>query len=248
VARGKLVHNIGKKGVDETGLGRWCWMQFVGKNSKSTRIISAYTTHQPTGPESVGSQHRRYFNSVGRDASPVDAFWTDLSQLIRKWTEAGESVVLLADWNVDVRGKKTQKYMTDLGMREVITEFHGDAGRCTYNRGSKPIDGIFMTQDLYIVQGGYMPFGMDIGSDHRCLRIEIRTRVLMGQELEQSRKFAARRLKCDDPRVRNKYIKHYEQYIEKKQLRKKIRKLASNAKELGLTQQQAQYYEQLDAL
>jgi hypothetical protein len=48
VARGKLVHNIGKKRVDETGLGRWCWMQFVGKNSKSTRIISAYAPHQPT--------------------------------------------------------------------------------------------------------------------------------------------------------------------------------------------------------
>jgi hypothetical protein len=44
-----------------------------------------------------------YFNSVGRDASPVDVFWTDLSQLIRKWTEADESVVLLEDWNADVR-------------------------------------------------------------------------------------------------------------------------------------------------
>jgi hypothetical protein len=169
VARGKLVHNIGKKGVDETGLGRWCWMQFVGKNSKSTRIISAYSPHQPTGPESVGSQHRRYFNSVGRNARPVDAFWTDLSRPIRKWTEAGEIFVLLADWNVDVRGEKTHKYMADIGMREVITEFHGDAGPRTYNKVSKAIDGIFMTQDLYIVQGGYMPFGMVLGSDHRCL-------------------------------------------------------------------------------
>jgi hypothetical protein len=61
----------------------------------------------------------------------------------------------------------------------------------------------------------------------------------MGQELEQSRKFAARWLKCDDPIVRNKYIKHYKQYIEKKQLRDRSRKLASDAKELGITQQQA---------
>jgi replicative DNA helicase len=66
--------------------------------------------------------------------------------------------------------------------------------------------------------------------------------------LEKSRNFAARRLKCDDPRVRNKYIQHYERYIEKKQLRERICKLASDAKELGLTQQQAQEYEQLDAL
>jgi hypothetical protein len=90
-------------------------------------------------------------------------------------------VVLLADWNADVRGDKTRKYMADLGMREVITEFRGDAGPRTYNRGSKPIDVIFMTHKLYIVQGGYMPFGMGIGSDHRCLWLDIRTIVLMGQ-------------------------------------------------------------------
>jgi hypothetical protein len=124
-------------------------MQFVGNNSKSTRIISDYASHQQTGPESVGSQHRRYFNSVGRDASPVDAFWTNLSRLIIKCTEAGESVILLEDWKAYIRGEKTQKYMADIGMLEVIAEFHVDAGLCTYNRGSKPIDGIFMTQDLY---------------------------------------------------------------------------------------------------
>jgi hypothetical protein len=72
VTRGKLVHNIGNRGVDEAGLGRWCWMQFVGKNNKSTMIISVYAHHQPTGPESVGSQYRRYYNSVGCDANPVD--------------------------------------------------------------------------------------------------------------------------------------------------------------------------------
>jgi hypothetical protein len=115
-------------------------MQFFGKNSKSTRIISDYAPRQPTGTESVGSQHRRYFNSARRDASPVDAFWTDLSRLIRKWTESGESVVLLADWNVDTREEKTWKYMADIGMREVISEFHGNAGPHTYNRGSTPID------------------------------------------------------------------------------------------------------------
>jgi hypothetical protein len=62
----------------------------------------------------------------------------------------------------------------------------------------------------------------------------------MGQELEQSRKFSARRLNFNDPRVRNKYIKHYEQYIEKNQLLERIHNIASDAKEMGLTQQHAQ--------
>jgi hypothetical protein len=157
-------------------------------------------------------------------------------------------VVLLADWSVDVRGEKTQKYMADIGMREVITELHGNEDPRTYHRGSNPIDGIFMTQDLYLVQGGSMPFGMGIGSDPRCLWLDIGTRVLMGQNLEQSRKFASQWLKCDDPRVSNKCIAHYEQYLEKKQLRERNRKLAADAKELGLAQQQGQEYEQLDVL
>jgi hypothetical protein len=127
-------------------------MQFVGKNNNSTRIISDYAPHQPRGPEYVGSQHRRYCNSIGRDANPVDELWTDLSLLVHKCTEAGGSVVLLSDWNADVRGEKTRKYMADLCMREVIMEFHGDKYPCTYKRGSNPIYGIFMTQDLYVVQ------------------------------------------------------------------------------------------------
>jgi hypothetical protein len=220
----------------------------VGKNNKSTRIISAYAPHQPTGPESVGSQHRRYYNSIGCDASPVDAFWTYLSRLVCKWTEKCKSVVLLVNWNTDVRGEKTRKYMADFGMREVIMEFHGDEGPRTYSRGSNPIDRIFMTQYLYIFQGGYMPFGMGIGSEHRCLWLDIHTQVLMGQDMEQPKNFAAQRLKCDDPIVKKKYGAHYEQYIEKKQLRERSRKLVADAKELGLIQQQAQEYEQMDAL
>jgi hypothetical protein len=62
----------------------------------------------------------------------------------------------------------------------------------------------------------------------------------MGQDLEQPRKFAAQRLKCDDPRARNKYIPHYEQYVERKQLHKRSCKLVADAKELGLDQQRAQ--------
>jgi hypothetical protein len=70
----------------------------------------------------------------------------------------------------------------------------------------------------------------------------------MGQYLEQSRKFAARRIKYEDPLVRNKHINHYKQHIENKQLRERIHRLASDAKDLGLTQQQAQEHEQLDEL
>jgi hypothetical protein len=77
------------------------------------------------------------------------------------------------------------------------------------------------------------------------LWLDIRTRVLMGQDLEQPRKFAARQLKCDNPRVRNKY---YEHYIDKKQLHERIHRLAVDGKGMGVTQQHVHQYGQLDAL
>jgi hypothetical protein len=138
--------------------------------------------------------------------------------------------------------------MAELSMREVLTELHGQDGPRTYKMGSTPIDGVFMTQDLYIVQGGCMPFGKGIGSGHQYLLIYIRVWVLMGHYLEQPRKFSAQRLKCDDPRVRKKYLTHYKQYIKKMRLRESSRALARDSQDLGLTKEQAQEYEQLDAL
>jgi hypothetical protein len=56
-----------------------------------------------------------------------------------------------------------------------------------------------MTRDLYILQEGYLFFGKGIGSDHRCLWVDIWVIVLMGHNLEPPRKFAVRRLTCNDP-------------------------------------------------
>jgi hypothetical protein len=72
-----------------------------------------------------------------------------------------------------------------------------------------------------------MPFGMGIVSDHRFLWLEIGRQVWMGQDLEQPSKFAARWFKCDDPRVRNIYIKHYKKYIEKKQLSERFKAIST---------------------
>jgi hypothetical protein len=69
----------------------------------------------------------------------VDSFWTDLPRLVRNWTEAGEIMVLLADWNVDGRGEKTRKYMADIGVRELITEFHVYEGLVHITEGPNPL-------------------------------------------------------------------------------------------------------------
>jgi hypothetical protein len=125
---------------------------------------------------------------------------------------------------------------------------HGDDALRMNNRGSAPIDGIFMTRDHYILQGGYPPFRKGIGSEHISLWIDIRAIVLMGQDLEPPSKFSAQQLKCDDPHIRNTYITHYEKFIKDKQILVRGQQLDETVQATGLTPDQAQVYEELDAL
>jgi hypothetical protein len=70
IVRGALSHILGNKGVDPSGLGRWCWVQIRGKENRLVRVVSFYAPHLPSGPESLGGQHRHHFNSVGRNEQP----------------------------------------------------------------------------------------------------------------------------------------------------------------------------------
>jgi hypothetical protein len=54
-------------------------------------------------------------------------------------------------------------------MREAILEWHGTNAPHTYNRGSVPIDGIFLSHDLIIMGGGYLPLGKGQSIYHWCL-------------------------------------------------------------------------------
>ena len=48
-------------GRDETGLGRWTWVRFRGKNSIHTIVISAYRPCKNCGPTTAWTQQVNYF-------------------------------------------------------------------------------------------------------------------------------------------------------------------------------------------
>jgi hypothetical protein len=63
MAFGKLAMKATDSNVDPTGLGRWSWIQFSGKEGHMTRILSVYqpchTSRKKT--ESIYAQHLEYF-------------------------------------------------------------------------------------------------------------------------------------------------------------------------------------------
>jgi hypothetical protein len=68
----------------------------------------------------VYAQHAKYFNSIGRDTCPREAFLTDLSEEIVKLQEAGNHLLLMLDGNEDMQKGQLAQSLTKLQLREVI--------------------------------------------------------------------------------------------------------------------------------
>ena len=98
----------------------------------------------------------------------------DLSVEITKWHTDNENAILMVDLNEDVASDNITSFFYNLQLEEAITDRHATLQgiQPTYQRGSRPIDGIFMSQHLEIQAGGYLPFGA-ASSDHRAIWIKV---------------------------------------------------------------------------
>ena len=90
-------------------------------------------------------------------------------------------------------------------MRELLLETHGTNAPNTYVDGVNPIDGIFGTRNIQILAGGYTDFTGGLQSDHRMIWIDIRTESVLGTDEIPLWKPLARRLKCNDPRLVDRF-------------------------------------------
>ena len=142
---------------------------------------------------------------------------------IKIWLEEGDQIILAGDWNENVLAVQ-KKHLEQLGIREVLLEKYGSAP-ATYDRGSNPIDGIFMPTTLNIKQGGYLSFGEGIISDHCALWVDITYRNAFGHNMPLIMQSTARRLNCKDPKVMQRFLSNYEIYVS-------LHKLNSKAQEI----------------
>jgi exonuclease III len=163
ISTNKMSHRVMGESVDASGLGRWCSTQYRGSNGLKLRVAVAYCPHDSGGDRSVYGQHRFYYNSMGKARAPRKAFWEDLTKEVKQWINGGDQVVLMGDWNEDVR-EVQRKHLGPLGLVEPLVTKHGPVP--TYQRGSKAIDGIFLSKSLQMSQGGYLAFGEAMLSDH----------------------------------------------------------------------------------
>jgi len=80
----------------------------------------------------------------------------------------------MADMNEDVQEDPVLMTATNIGLQDAVTTQHGKNAPSTHNRGSAPIDGIFMPAQLIPnIQLGYLAFGKGIPSNHRLIWVDI---------------------------------------------------------------------------
>ena len=119
IATDEAVNRARNGGKDPTGLGRWVWMRFQGRNGHMTRVVSIYRPcHGSNGAASVHAQQDRYFKGTEeRDRKPRVALHEDLFVEATKWKEEGDHLILAGDMNEDVRTGLTNAFFTALGLR-----------------------------------------------------------------------------------------------------------------------------------
>ena len=230
--------------MDPSGLGRWCSTQFKGKHNIKLRVICAYRPcKQATpGPSTTYSQHQRHFDENNDDRCPRAAFMEDLIIQLRTWRNAGDQLILMIDCNEDINSNFIRNAFRSVGLKEAIT--HGrptPSSHPTFHRGSVPIDGIFTSPTIRLVQGGYLPFGQ-FPSDHRALWIDILHSNAFGYNMSDITNPIARRLKSHLPKVRTKFNHDYKMFIRKHHLEERLYSLQSRLT-LPITDADAREYE-----
>ncbi len=161
-------------------------------------------------------QQRRYFITKKNDLTcPLILFWKHLINQLKAWQEAGERIILFMDYNENTTHGPLGKPLGDrdgLGLREAIVHHTGTSPGATFFRGSKPIDWLWISDDLDISNACVIPFGYGIG-DHRAFILDIPIESLIGKNPVKIIRPAGRQLNCKIPSCSKAYIENLEKIL-----------------------------------
>ncbi len=190
VALGKWTSRITTRGNDPI-LGRWSFMELVGKHNKRLIVISAYRVCNQqfdAASNTTSSQQTRLLQSQGiQNPHPRTIFLNDLISQINEWRRDNKEVILCMDANESVDDPRAN--ISRLFRETDLIDLHYHrypslAKPATHQRGSKPIDliaGSPLTASA-MLKAWIHPFGDPalIKGDHRLLGVDFDTDILFG--------------------------------------------------------------------
>jgi len=149
--------------------------------------------------------------------------------------------------NEEVTAPDLRSFCQELNLVEAISMMHGRSPLLTHQRGSKAIDGIYLSRQLLIgARGGFLAFGEVMSSDHRAVWIDIQAANVGMTQQETVVRPVGRRLKCQDPRIVVKYTKALAQDIDDRGWASQVKTLYTMAETSGWSAQHSNQYNELD--
>jgi hypothetical protein len=106
---------------------------------------------------------------------------------MKQWHWEGERLILCLDANENIYRGKLGWELTDLhglGMTEVVGEFTARKLGVTYLWGSMPIDAVWATSEVTVVNACVMPVGYNV-DDHHLFVVDFATSLLIGTGCSQ---------------------------------------------------------------
>jgi len=138
---------------------------------------------------STYQQHLHALGQLKCDICPKKAILDDLAKEITAWQEAGDTIIIAADFNKDICSNTLQTFFSRFGLSEVCSTLHSPTLPATHNCGNLLINGIFAPDALIpMCQAGYLDFGEGVPSYHCAIWIDIPAVVLhMSQEISPAK-------------------------------------------------------------
>ena len=214
---GQAAYRHYSHGEDPSGLGRWTWMEFRGRDEHATRV---YTAYRPGGKPSSDSerttvyhQHKRYLRKNNINMEPRDYFDNDILAEIKDQVQE-KNVVLMIDVNQNVITGHFTKAMEEIGMLNAVDKLNPEPLPATHHRGSNPISAIYATQALEVTRAGILPKGLGVHGDHRNMFLDITAGSFLGTYMYLVISPPMKRLQLHDSRIVRRFKKHTLEHLK----------------------------------
>ena len=236
---------------DPTGLGRWTSSLYQGQENKKLRIIQVYRPCKPNPNSNNGvyQQHSRYLLQKNITTCPRSQFFQDLKTFIQECLHRQEQIIVMGDFNEDITQPSISSFFTSLHMHNLLHSLFNDeylSSQCTFNRGTSILDGIFATQGIEAIRGGYLSDTL-FESDHNPVWVDISIHSVFGNSSNPLTPHHCRRLKNEDPRVVQKFNNEYNKLLHKHSLHQDLHNLTQSIHS-SITSTQIKEYERIDHL
>ncbi len=227
VAFGDTTGYISKVGKDTYGLGQWSWMLYSSNDGHCTRVIVVYNMWKNNKKDSQTTyqQQHQYFITKHHDLTyPNKLFRVHLLDQLAKWRTAGDRIILFLDHIKHMYNGPLGWALANtsgLALQEAVLQHTGKRTGATFFQESKPIDGLWVSSNVKIVNACIMPFGYGV-RDYCMFMLDITLESLIGKRPTKIVHPALQRLNSNIPHCAAAYNKSLEENIARHRLIKKL--------------------------